>query len=124
MEQEQRKGYKCQYCNSDTEVIDMRYGQVNQCTSCGAYVSLSVETGLPNGCTADAELRRERRSLHVVIDRLIKRKMDKDNVLYGNAKEALYKYIMNQMGFDFAFNSIAQLDIQETLTIKQILKRI
>ena len=124
MNKRHRTGEVCQYCDTETKAIHMKYGDVVQCPSCNAYVSIDVETNKAKGCVANTELRLHRRSLHVVFDKLVQRKMTKDKVSILEARKALYGYIEEQMGFDFYFESIAQLNKEENIIVQKQLKKI
>jgi hypothetical protein len=102
----------------------MRYGQVQSCPNCGAYVSLNTTTGLPNGIVANSDLRRERRSLHVIVDDLIRRKMIRNKINKIEAKKKLYGYMERTLELDFYLESIAQLTLEENTRIKMILKNL
>ena len=119
-----RSGKYCQYCDSLTEVTEMRYGDVQSCPKCTAYVSLDINTGEPKGVVANSELRRERRALHVVVDKLKRRKIMRSNVSAIKAQKALYGYMVKQLNLEFELNSIAQLSLDETIRIRSILNEI
>lgn len=125
MDKDTREGIKCQYCESPTELSEMRFGFVMQCSnpSCAAYVSItSVNTA--KGCTANNELRKMRRDTHKYIDKLIHMKSNDGNVSKALAKQKLYEYVHQKLEYDFKFNSLAQLNEKETIELQNFLKQV
>ena len=118
-----RDGYTCQYCGKETVEKEMRYGPVQACESCNAYVSIS-DDNTPRGCVANNELRLLRRTVHIHIDLLIKHKMKKDNVTKQDAKKALYDYATKILEMDFDIESLAQLNHNESIALDEVLKNI
>jgi len=91
------------------------------CPLCGSYVSVN-EDMIPIGMTANEDLRKARRNIHPIIDKLIIRKMIKGGIHKPEAKAALYKYIQERLNLDFELQSIAQLSSSELMSITPILK--
>lgn len=123
MTPEQRNGSRCQYCNNPTITRRLKYGYVAQCPYCyDTYVSM--KDFIPSGCVANQTLRKLRRETHILIDAIIKRKMNKDKLHEHEAKDALYAYIQKSMNYDFVFDSLSKLDYAETLLLNDFLKKI
>ena len=122
MTPEQRNGIRCHYCNNKTIIRSLKYGPVAQCAYCyDTYVSTDKNL-IPSGCVANQSLRKLRRETHILVDKIVKRKMIQSNVHEDEAKAALYAYVQKQMNYSFVFDSIAKLDFNETLELKTFLE--
>jgi len=121
MTPDQRNGINCHYCNTKTIIRGLKYGPVAQCPLCyDTYVSTDKKL-IPSGCVANQSLRNLRREVHILVDKIVQRKMTKSNVTETEAKDALYAYVQKQMNYDFVFDSLAKLDFAETLELKMFL---
>jgi uncharacterized Zn finger protein (UPF0148 family) len=118
-----REGKACSYCNNVSPLIkETKFGKIVECPICFARVSYSKYTGWAKGSLANAELRQQRRIAHYHSEILIKRKMAKNNVNQSKAKELLYHWLSEQIKLDFVMDSIAELFIDETVKIIDIMK--
>jgi len=118
-----RTGKYCYYCYTETEQINGKLGKMQKCPNCEAYVSIDISTGAPAGCTADNNLRQDRRLVHHYSSILIKRKMKRDNIGKALAKRYLYEWLSKEINLDFNMVSIAQLFPLETSNVIKILKK-
>lgn len=121
---EERQGIRCQYDGTLTKIIALKYGKVAKCPLCHAYVSVDPVIGAAIGCTANAELRGNRRTMHVLTDRVIKRKMSADKLTYEEAKGLFYAFITRELNLGFNMNSIAELTKKELIKMEIRTKKI
>lgn len=99
-----RRGEACQYCMSDTELVDSAevyggksYGMVRLCPTCKSYVGCHRGTSNAMGRTADPSLRLLKTAAHMAFDGLRKR-------IKKRSRNQWYNWLAQKMGIpkDFA----------------------
>lgn len=92
-----RAGLECQYCNSDTELVNSSviygkdYGDIYLCKPCDAYVGVHEGTTKAKGTVANAELRDQRKTAHAFFDPLWMKKVVTRKALYKGLSNWLEK---------------------------------
>lgn len=113
-------GKLCQYCNSETELIDsaevyhgISYGWMYICRKCGAYVGCYTGTKEALGMVAKAELRLEKRKAHHYFDQLWKGK-------HFKSRFAAYNWLSKQLGIPREYTHIGMSDVDQCKQICRI----
>lgn len=123
-----KKKLICQYCGAkgklDTSlrVYKKDYGKIWICSnypSCDAYVGCHLNTEVPKGWMANAELRVWRKETHKVFDTLWKekiRRLDKERGFNASRKysvrSAAYSWLATELEIDGKYCHIAMFDIE------------
>lgn len=87
------------------------FGPAYACTPCGAWVGCHPGTKTPLGRLANAELRKAKQAAHAAFDPLWKRKMAKENVGKGFARNAGYAWLAEQLGIHKSECHIGMFDV-------------
>lgn len=87
------------------------FGPVYACMPCGAWVGCHPGTTAPLGRLADSELRRAKQAAHAAFDPLWKRKMRRESVDKGVARNAGYAWLAEQLGIHRSECHIGMFDV-------------
>lgn len=113
----------CPYCTKPAMFFassarfyhDTDFGPVWACLPCQAWVGCHKTSArhVPLGRLADAELRRAKQEAHRFFDPLWKGKIRRDGCSKGEARQAGYKWLADQMGIAIPACHIGHFDVEQ-----------